>query len=164
MQAGKEAGNMQYKQTKQSQELKNRINSVKAQLNQAKANALQKGEVDFPGIQKILSQIGYKYVGKKSKSLQPLSENETCGTIEEGWGGFLKGAANKIGGDFKGAIQNTADKAKQYVSSVNAAGQQASAEQDQIAADKKSAQATKQYDLSLIAKDYDRIINLVNNL
>lgn len=178
IQAGKQAGQQQYQQTQQSQEIKAKLDRVKAELNQAKANALQKGEIDYHAIQKILAQAGYKYSGKGAQALQPLSEGEACGeatALEEAFGGFLKGAANKIKGDISGvaqnvgnkisgAVQNVANKASQYASDVKAAGQQSSAQQDQNTADKAEFQAKEQERLASIGSEYDKIINLINQL
>ena len=211
VQAGKEAGQQQYQQTQQAQAIKAKKDAILSQLNQAKKNALNKGEVDWRGIQQILSQLGYKYIGGNNPTIQPLAEGEDCGMTEgldEAWGGFLRGAANKLGGDISkgaqnvaggiskgaqnvaggiskgaqnvaggiskgvqgiaggvqgaagkvsGAVQNAAGKVGQYASDIKAAGQQASAQQNQAAAEEQKSQ-------EYIAAQYDKVINLLNQV
>lgn len=171
VEAGKEAGQQQYQQTKQAQEIEAKKQSVISQLSQAKAQALKTGQIDWGGIQKMLSQIGYKYVGGATPSVIPLEEGEEMGMtegLEEGLGGFIKGAAQKIGGDIAkgvgnvagkvvGAAQKAADKVGQYAADVKAVGQQASAAQDQAKAEKQKSQ-------EYISANYDKVINLLKQV
>lgn len=169
--AGKEAGQQQYQQTKQAQEIEAKKQSVISQLSQAKAQALKTGQIDWSGIQKMLSQIGYKYVGGATPSVIPLEEGEEMGMtegLEEGLGGFIKGAAQKFGGDIAkgvgnvagkvaGAAQKAAGKIGQYAADIKAAGQQASTAQDQAKAEKQKSQ-------EYISANYDKVINLLKQV
>jgi hypothetical protein len=171
VEAGKEAGQQQYQQTKQAQEIEAQRQSVISQLSQAKAKALKTGQIDWSGIQKMLSQIGYKYVGGATPSVVPLEEGEEMGMtegLEEGLGGFIKGAAQKIGGDIAkgvgnvagkvaGAAQNVAGKVGQYTADVKTAGQKSSIAQDQSKAEQ---QKTREY----ISGNYDKVINLLKQV
>lgn len=175
VQAGKEAGQQQYQQTQQAQEIEAKKQNVISLLSQAKANALKQGKINWPEIQKLLSQIGYKYVGGVTPSVVPLEEGETMGMtegLEEGLGGFIKGAAQKVGGDITrgvrsvagkvaGAAQNVASKVGQYATDVKAAGQQTSDAQDQAKAQQAAAAAEQQKSQGYIGSNYDNVINLL---
>jgi cell division septum initiation protein DivIVA len=171
VQAGKEAGQQQYQQTKQAQEIETQKQNVISQLSQAKSKALKTGQINWSEIQKMLSQIGYKYVGGATPSVIPLEEGEEMGMaegLEEGFGGFLKGAAQKIGGDIAkgvgnvagkvaGVAQKAAGKVGQYTADIKAAGQQASTAQDQAKAEKQKSQ-------EYISANYDKVINLLKQV
>ena len=174
VQAGKEAGQQQYQQTQQAQEIEARKQNVISLLSQAKANALKQGKINWPEIQKLLSQIGYKYVGGATPSVVPLEEGETMG-MTEGLGGFIKGAAQKIGGDITkgiggavnkvaGAAQNVANKVGQYATDVKAAGQQTSDVQDQTKAQQAADAAEQQKSQGYISSNYDNVINLLKQV
>lgn len=179
---GVQAGQQQYQQTQQAQELQAKRQEVISLLSQAKAKALQQGKIDWQEIQRILSQVGYKYIGGATPSVVPLEEGEAMGMtedLEEGLSGFLKGAAQKVGGDIKkgvgnvagkvagavtGAAQNVASKVGQYTSDIKTAGQQASAAQDQARAEKADAEAEQQKQQEYIGSNYDKVINLLSQI
>jgi len=187
--AGKEAGQQQYQQTRQSQDIATKKQEITSLLSQAKAKAMQNGKIDYKEIQNILSQAGYKYIGGANPSVVTLEEGEEVGTIEgleEGLGGFLKGAAKKVGGDISkgvsnvagkvanaagnvagkvaGAAQNVVGKVGQYVSDINSAGQQGPEDQNKVNAEKAAAQAEHQKQMDYIGGQYDKVINLLSQV
>lgn len=180
--SGIEAGQQQYQQTQQSQQVeamkKKAIAALQSKM--AELNSIGKN-VNPQDISAILQQFGLKYLGKKqggpkvvalTEGEQPVMEelDEIFGKFGAMVGGAAKkvagdvvGAAQNVAGKVQGAAQNVADKVQQYGQQVGAAAQASGQQYDASQEEKQVAAQAHQEKLQQVSNYNSNVFNAAIN-